>query len=383
MLYRIRRVAWVLPVLGFVFLSSVPAGDEFPSRNVELMGQLRMRTFGSGSDCWGYTSPSGREYALVGFNRGVVVAEVTAPTKPRVVQTFVGVSSVWRDIKVYRDHAYVSNEERGGLLIFDLSEIDRGLIATSETLEGGHTSHNLAVDEVSGFLYRLANTRPQDGMNVFDVSTPGEPQLVGSWHDRYIHDAQVVTYTSGKFQGRQIAFCAANRTPGGGSPRLDVLDVTDKSDIRRIDSVQYDGSVFAHQVWLTEDRRYLYLNDELDEIERRTRTRGFIFDVEDVDNPRYLRSFTNGSRAVDHNMYVDGDLLFAANYRSGLRLFDISTPTEPQEIGFFDTYPPNDNADIGGLWSAYPFLPSGTVIGSDRDEGILLFWAGLDEDEDG
>ena len=42
------------------------------------------------------------------------------------------------------------------------------------------------------------------------------------------------------------------------------------------------------------------------------------------------------------------------------------------EIAFFDTFPANDDASFSGAWSVYPYLPSGTIIVSDRDSGLFI-----------
>ena len=72
-------------------------------------------------------------------------------------------------------------------------------------------------------------------------------------------------------------------------------------------------------------------------------------------------------------LFVDGDLIFEANYTSGLRVFDASDPDNPVEIAFFDTRPEGDETDFFGLWGNYPFLPSGTVIGSDEQRGLFVW----------
>ena len=43
----------------------------------------------NGNDCWGYTSPSGREYALMAHSSGTTVIEVTNPGNPQMInETF-------------------------------------------------------------------------------------------------------------------------------------------------------------------------------------------------------------------------------------------------------------------------------------------------------
>ena len=57
------------------------------NENVELRGHLGLAAFnfGAGNDCWGYVSPSGREYAIMGFQRGAAVVEVSDPDRPIII----------------------------------------------------------------------------------------------------------------------------------------------------------------------------------------------------------------------------------------------------------------------------------------------------------
>ena len=71
--------------------------------------------------------------------------------------------------------------------------------------------------------------------------------------------------------------------------------------------------------------------------------------------------------------------MFQANYRSGMRVFDVSNagaPSQVAEVAYFDTYPGDDNASFNGLWSCYPYFPSGTVIGSDLERGLFVWRLG-------
>jgi choice-of-anchor B domain-containing protein len=76
--------------------------------------------------------------------------------------------------------------------------------------------------------------------------------------------------------------------------------------------------------------------------------------------------------AVDHNMYVRGNLLFHSNYHFGIRVIDIAEPTAPVELGFFDTHPRDDAPGFDGSWSNYPWLADGVVAVTSAREGLFL-----------
>jgi len=55
-----------------------------------------------------------------------------------------------------------------------------------------------------------------------------------------------------------------------------------------------------------------------------------------------------------------------------MRVADISNKTVPVDIGFFDTFPANDNTSFDGVWSIYPYFPSGNIIINDIDGGLFI-----------
>ena len=44
----------------------------------------------------------------------------------------------------------------------------------------------------------------------------------------------------------------------------------------------------------------------------------------------------------------------------------------PVQVGWFDTYPPNNAEGFDGAWSVYPYFPSGLVLISDRNSGLFV-----------
>lgn len=353
----------------------------FQAQGVQLQSWVSLPDFGafqSGNDCWGYVSPSGREYAIMGLNSATAFVEVTDPANPVIVSVRPGPDSLWRDVKTYQQYAYSVSEGGGGIQVFDLSNIDDGVVTLSNTILTGGTdaTHNVAINEESGYLYRCGGG--SNGLRIYRLNLfpegPANPVFVGSWPTKYVHDVQVVTYTEGPLAGREIAFCCSGFNGGFVETGLTILDVTNKSNIQVLGELQYPAGAYSHQGWLTEDKEFFLLNDELDEQTFGTPSRTHIIDVSDLTNPTYTGFFTNGNAAVTHNMYIKGDLMFASNYRSGLRVFDISNlPEEAEEIAFFDTFPGSDSASFNGLWSNYPYFPSGTVIGSDLERGLFVW----------
>ena len=353
------------------------AGGQFQSSGLELRSWMPIDELNSASsacnDCWGYVSPTGREYAMIGTNRGTAFVEVTDPANPQWLQFHSGPTSTWRDIKIFDECAYAVSEGGGGIQCFDLSNVDSGLIPSpaSVTTGGTATTHNVAINEESGYLYRCGGGS-NIGLRVYDLNgDPLNPSFVGEWLERYVHDVQVVSYTEGPYAGREIAFCCAGFNNGSTETGLDIVDVTDKSNMFLVRRFAYPNGAYSHQGWLTPDRKFFLLGDELDE-GGAVPTSVIVINVEAITNPYYVEHWTNGNAAITHNVYTVGDFAYMANYTSGLRVFDIRDPRNMVEVGYLDTYPESDSVAFDGLWSTWPYYPSGTVIGSDIQRGLFV-----------
>ena len=94
-----------------------------------------------------------------------------------------------------------------------------------------------------------------------------------------------------------------------------IVDVTDKTDMELISDVTYAQVEYTHQGWLSEDQTFLYFNDELDERTWGDGTRTYIADVMTWTTRFWALRLAN--TAVDHNLYVKGDKVYASNYMSG------------------------------------------------------------------
>lgn len=342
---------------------------QYPREKVELLSHLSLAELGatSGNSCWGYVSPSGREYAIMGCNDRVVFVEITDPRNPVIIDYIPHPSSTWADMKVYQHYAYIVSEAMGtGIQVVDLSQIDNHVVTLVRTIPSPSRSHNIAIDTTSGFIYTCGSRNGTGTTMCFDLSNPANPVQVGppSMTEFYQHDIMPYTYTSGPYAGRQVLFGASE---GRG---VEIHDVTDKNNPFLIKRITYPGVQYCHQMWMSEDERYLYVDDELD-YANGAKTR--VIDISSLENAFYVGTFNNGLAAAHHNQYVRDGFLYQANYRSGLRVFDTNDdPIRPIEVGYFDTYPANNNSGFDGAWNNYPFFPSGTVIVSDINRGLFV-----------
>ena len=167
-----------------------------------------------------------------------------------------------------------------------------------------------------------------------------------------------------RYKGHEICI-------GSNEIAISIQDVTDKSKPRVISRATYPKAGYTHQGWLTEDHRHFYLDDETDETGNMVeKTRTLIFDFIDLENPRLVKEHMGVEPSSDHNQYVKGDLLYQANYRSGVRILSIKDPVNPKEVAFFDTDPFRPNTPgFNGAWNVYPFFKSGMIIVSSIEQG--------------
>ncbi len=373
------------------------AVDQFACSDVDLLSFLPIGDVGGGrgiivNDVWGWTDPeTKKEYAIVGRSNGVSFIDVTDPTSPIFVADLPATEgsspNAWRDVKVYNDHAYVvaDNVGKHGMQVLDLKML-RNIDVAPATMEATtiydkiYSAHNVVVNEASGYIYIVAASGGGEtcggGYHMVDVRMPAEPKFAGCFSDpsagaggNHIHDAQCVNYDGPDqdHQGKEICF-------GANASVFSIADVSDKESPKTLAALEYPNVAYVHQGWLTDDKKYFYINDEGDEVSGLTeRTRTLIWDVEDLDDPVFVKSHLGTTAASDHNFYIKDNLMYQSNYVSGLQILDVSDPLNPKEVGHFDTVPWGENAPgFSGSWSNYPYFESGTIVVSSITEGVFL-----------
>lgn len=370
------------PIVGGDVRCEDGEADMWGCDSVDLVSFLPMKAIGgkpgiSLNDMWGwYDESTSKEYAIVGRSDGTSFIDVTDPGNPIYLgdlpMTEGARISVWRDMKVYKDHAYIVSDGAGehGMQVFDLTRLRN--LTEPQTFEvdflytGIASSHNIVMNEESGFAYAVGASGGGEtcggGLHMIDVRNPMEPKFAGCFADGvtgrrgtgYSHDAQCVAYIGPDpdYQGREICI-------GSNETALSFSDVTDKDNPISISTVTYPNVAYTHQGWLSTDQTLFFSNDEGDEPSGLVETtRTLVWDVSDLDDPVLLSEYFATTTETDHNLYILDDLMYESNYGAGLRIIDISDPDNIHEVGFFDTDP-----DLGccGSWSNYPYFRSGAV----------------------
>lgn len=356
----------------------------YPCNGYDLLLNIPLSTFGAteGNDSWGWTdTTTNKEYAIICVNNGTAFVDISDTDNP----TYLGklptatVNSSWRDVKVYKDHAFIVSEASNhGMQVFDLTRLRNVSNAPATFTADNHftgfgSAHNMVINEDSGYAYPVGTSKTgtyKGGPLFINIQDPKNPKSEGGWGmDNYSHDAQVVTYNGpdSDYTGKEILI-------GSNENEVVIVDISDKANPKNISKISYPNVGYTHQGWFTENQKHFILGDELDEQKFGNKTRTIVFDFTDLDNPKQDFIYTGPTDAIDHNGYVKNNTFYLANYTAGVRFIDISNINSKTitETAYFDTYPENDGASFNGVWNVYPYFKSGKILISDIKRGLFI-----------
>jgi choice-of-anchor B domain-containing protein len=312
------------------------------------------------NDIWGYTDASGNEYALVGTQTGLAIVDVTDPNAIDSLHFVAGPNNTWRDVHTWSHYAYMVTESSssGGLLIIDLA----GLPSTITTYYtamgfGYYSAHTLYIDDSTGIGYLFGAKSSGQGNATFFIdiaANPTNPTYLGKYSTAYVHDGYV----------RNDTMWTAEVYAG----RFSVVNVSNKSNPVVMAS-QTTPYAFTHTVWLSDNSNYLFVTDEKNAAPVVAYDVSDILDIKELD--RYRTKPISDSLIVAHNDYVRGDFLVSSYYTAGITIADISRPHNIIEVGNYDTSPLTGGG-YNGCWGVYPYFNSGTILATDRQEGLFV-----------
>ncbi len=330
----------------------------FVARTQSLNIQFQANLPYSGQTCanvWSYVDTTGREYALVGASNGLSIVDVTNPAAPFEVKQIPGPNSLWREVETWGRYAYVVTEGGGGLQIVDLRNLPGTNLPdtfwtptiNSQTLNSIHALHT-----ANGKVYLYGSNIGNKGAIIADVVTnPMSPIYLGKYDIAYVHDGYV----------RNDTMYACHIYSG----QVAVVDVSNPASPVVLQTFGTPGA-FTHNSWLTNDSKHLFTTDEA--------SNDYVtcYDVSNLGNVFETdRVQSNpGSGSIPHNVQVLNDWVVTSYYRDGVAIFDGHRPTNLVEVGYYDTYSGSGNG-FDGAWGACPYLPSGTILVTNINEGLF------------
>ena len=377
--------------------------DGLPCENIDLLAHMPLADFSlnprEANDIWGFTDlNTDREYAIIGLRNGVSVVDVSDPTAPVEIASVSGEPTAWRDIKVLQTYdaaadrwsayGYVTADGASDQLrIVDLTGLPNSaeLAATTGDFAAAHNVYLSNADYSTGVprdgaapALQIAGASIDQGVfRSYDLQNPVAPTLTAISPtvspQSYMHDATSLAITD----DRKDTQC-----PNGGE-RCQVLadfnestfnlwDITDPAAPVQISSTPYTNASYVHSGWSSEDNRFLFVHDELDEQQLGLNTTLRVFSLTDMTVPVLAGAWIGATNAIDHNGFVRGNRYYMSNYTRGLTVLDITDPANPVAVARLDTFAPTDTNAFSGAWGAYPYFQSGTVAISDIDSGLYL-----------
>ena len=336
--------------LAFCLVTAGPASAVDVSYNVTFHSQID--DYEGVNDVWGYRAPDGTELAIYGYRTGTSFVDATDPANPVEVFDLPGPQSTWRDIKTYQNYAYVVTEGSGagtGLQIVDLTVPLAPVFVGTYIIGQFTTAHNLWIDEGAGIAY-ACGASPGGGMHILDLTDPVNPLEIDYFNSYYIHDLWV---------GGGIGYAGAI-TAGA----LAVIDLSNPASPSTIGWHTYPGAT-THNAWPNSAGTHCATSDE---------TTGGHMKIWDVSNPASVSLASQWEveyeNAIIHNILVKDDLAYISYYSAGTHIIDIADPTDPLEVGYYDTTDRTGGFD--GCWGIYPFRQDGVYYASDRQHGLFI-----------
>ena len=310
------------------------------------------------SDVWGYTDEHGIEYAIIGYQYGTSILDVSStPGESIEVANFIGPSTgdyyFHRDYKTYGDFLYIVNEMYGGdvgMQVIDLSPLPEESPVQLNTYNLISQSHNLWVDD-SGYAFIEHQTG--DNIHIVNLLNPSIPTYEGSFnsfasncHDIFTRDG--VAYVS-----------------EGYSNRFGIYDLSNLNNISEpLAVIPCEG--YAHNAWLNDAGTHIITTEE-------TANKTIkIWDITNLNNITLSGEFL-GENNLAHNVHVLNDLVYISHYTTGIKIIDIYNPERPVEVAAYDTYLLDDDSGFYGCWGAYPFTNNTYVYASDMQYGLYVF----------
>jgi choice-of-anchor B domain-containing protein len=293
-----------------------------------------------------------------GMSERNCIHDITDTTNIHEVGFQPGLTSGWREMKVYSHYAYIVSEATGsGLQIVDLQYLPDSIhFVRTFTFSGYNRTHTIS--QSGPYLYMNGGNYQEGGVFILDLTAnPEMPVKRGEWETEYVHDCRVLNDT--------IWACNIYDPPG----TISVISAMNKSSLQTVTTWVNSPNPFPHNCAITVDRKYIFTTDETSTPNGKLK----VWDITNLSNIQFVTNWqpTNITTSIVHNVEIYGNYAVIAHYTAGVRVLNISNPAVPQEVAWYDTYPNHNNNNYNGCWGVFMF-PSGKIIASDRQTGLYV-----------
>ncbi len=286
---------------------------------------------------------------------GLSVFNVSDKSAPVLVKTLtLGNDTYWNGVWAKGDALYVASDKRG-VLLFDISEPANPRFVRDLPGEAIN-AHTVFVD--GDRLYSA--TTDAAGVLIFDISTPTAPLLLNRYlapnthpypypHDMFARNGQL--YINHGYVGYVVA------------------DASDPGNIRMLGTYSFPNQYsHANAVGTFAGRTIAFEGGENADAHLR------VLDITDPAHIVKIGEFRLRPEISIHNMQLVGQKLYIAWYQEGVRVLDVSNPTRPTQVAYFNTYRESDPGRSDFLDGAIGIrVPGdGYVYVVDKPRGLLI-----------
>lgn len=331
------------------------------------------------NDLVGYADDEGREYAIIGSLDGTYFVNITDPEHPELVRKVEGRfdRGINRDFQTHGHYAYgVCDQGPSSLQIFDLQYLPDSVAVVYDEDSLVQNTHNIFVS--NDRLY-LASHNAADGerhpLSILSLENPEVPRFITNLNPTTLNGEPLFEVCHDAHVRNDTLFCF------GGNEGLFIYDYENPQSPELITGLRnYPDQGYNHSGWVNEKGNRLVFADETHGSQLK------FYDISDRANPSLnsLFGYRSSDGAIPHNPFIKDSLIYVSYYHNGVVVFDKSEPKDVRKIASYDTDTTvgGDKGFSGfqGAWGVYPFLPSGTIIGADMQNG--LFVLDLQEDPD-
>lgn len=318
------------------------------------------------NEVWGWANDStGEEYAIMGAADGTYFFNVTNVDSCYKIDYIEAKdrADIHRDYKSFGNYVYmVADEGNNSLQIYDMSSLPDSVTLVYDSDEFVQNSHNIYIED--SVLYMVSPRVPGNdptGFRMLDLTIdPANPTLLA---DFYLpSDGSQGTHVHDLYVKNDKAYCS------NGNSGFYIYDISDKLNITTLGQINaYTEQGYNHNSWMSEDCSTIFFTDENLGMGIKS------YDITDLDNINLNTIFRSNVGAMAHNVLVHGNMLYVSYYHDGVVVFDITDPAAPVLVASYDTFDEqNGYDDYQGAWGVYPYLPSGTILVSDFENGLFV-----------
>jgi hypothetical protein len=222
---------------------------------------------------------------------------------------------------------------------------------------------------------------------IVDIADPAHPKEAGRWWVPGQKEGESETPPPGtSLHGPAFIVGTEAYLPYGGAGMIvvDIADVAKPREIGRFAmSPPFIANIGMHTVIPVPERKLAYVNSEaIQENCDEPLNQASIVDIADPAKPRLVALFPlplppkdwpiksfcerggrfgpHNQNTLLHNPFVQkpGDLVYMTYFNAGLRVYDVSAPTAPREVGYF--LPPDPKRRYGNF-------PKGKLVAQTED----------------